>query len=1020
MTKVLQLRDVRDTKLWKVLSTDFKDNDSIVATALAQNVIQICEELSQRIKGFYSLHPQFTLHDETHFLRVTELMSRIIPDETLKQLNPIEVALLIFVAYFHDQGMVLTVKEIEGLDENTDFQVFKANWIENNPNYSEIVESSRTTVGIEYDRCIQRLNELRSLMLSEYIRITHGKRAADFIKSEYALDKRIEACEVNLSDLIANLCWSHVRPANDVIPANGYYLDESIGNYTVNMQYIAVILRLADILDFDRERTPQALYRTIHFTSDVSVKEWAKHLSVGGWVISKDLIRFTLKCEHPVYQKTALQFMDWIDDELISAYGLINQFSNVIAAKYKLALPIRVDRSRIEPQDNSYSYYDLEFSLSRDAVVRLLMTDRLYTSPSLCIRELLQNALDALRHRQAIMKRDNGTHFHNGQIEIEHSVNSEGYEVLRCTDNGIGMNEPIIRKFLTRAGTSYYRSSEFLQERNTFLKAGVDFDPCGQFGIGFMSCFMFGDRIKILTRRDRGPNSGYDSPIVVEINGLGGIVVVRKGAPDQPVGTTVEITGGKKPKFLDESEDILRLVEYVSTVCVGADYPINVKCSIPEIENSFTITPFSAKPITNMESAGLSCIKTFHQSFNEIHPQLTGEMKVSFLIDDDQKLTLANSEAYWVNTNPDVMDSIKLVDARDDKYFKTYAINDGISLDGILVCGRPTSIKIRLDDIGIEDNVLTDIFESYMIDVRGNIKPELSPARTFPSRIGEDWDRIASFIMLGHGKIWGKVLQTETDYEMIWQIAIINGASFPWINSYSIWKYVQVPLIDEFGVIEWSKISELMRVNLVSENNDVKFVTNFNKEISSYEKLERWDSERYRRKSVEQEIKKTLISMGTISIENDQVFLELREPTTPDKAPFEFLFKEHPMIYALPFSTMINHLFSIEIPIKIVNRKHALVQLALKQKYSKDVSDIELFSDWASFVLSSPSLIAESILTGAVASKDMRTLGRLSESMDWSQIPPEFHPPYLIWTRANGVISISMETLRQWAYAEVY
>ena len=37
------------------------------------------------------------------------------------------------------------------------------------------------------------------------------------------------------------------------------------------------------VLDFDRDRTPDSLYRTIDFSSGVSLLEWEKHRTITGW-----------------------------------------------------------------------------------------------------------------------------------------------------------------------------------------------------------------------------------------------------------------------------------------------------------------------------------------------------------------------------------------------------------------------------------------------------------------------------------------------------------------------------------------------------------------------------------------------------------------------------------------------------------------------------------------------------------------------------------------------------------------
>ena len=114
------------------------------------------------------------------------------------------------------------------------------------------------------------------------------------------------------------MCESHGRDAEWLNAANDCHYDWSIATLRVNVQYIGVLLRLADILDFDKDRTPDFLYRSIHFTNSVSLREWEKHRSIQGWVITPNLVRFTAECNHPVYERAVRQYMDWIDTEPVS------------------------------------------------------------------------------------------------------------------------------------------------------------------------------------------------------------------------------------------------------------------------------------------------------------------------------------------------------------------------------------------------------------------------------------------------------------------------------------------------------------------------------------------------------------------------------------------------------------------------------------------------------------------------------------------------------------------------------
>jgi hypothetical protein len=363
MSQVMALRGLRDTILWKILDKNFKEtHDDEISRFLAANLLVICQEASDRMKSTISLHKQFTLHDDTHLIRVTELMAKIIPEKTLRDLNPIEISLLILAAFFHDQGMVLDIKEMEQIKQNENFKIFRDNWLIEHPNIRE-VEVQLRDMNLSYTER-QKYEyikyELSNAMLTDYIRQTHGSRSAEFVRSKYSNEKMWVVAGTSLAPYVAKLCNSHVISSLDLVPEKGFNYDESIGRYRANLSYLSLVLRLADILDFDRDRTPDSLYRTIHFSNDISLLEWEKHRSVEGWDISPKVIRFTMQCEKPQYQKAAFDFMDLIDNELRSALNLIKLYPSEFE-RYMFDLPSSVDRSRIKPKDDSFIYHDLEF-----------------------------------------------------------------------------------------------------------------------------------------------------------------------------------------------------------------------------------------------------------------------------------------------------------------------------------------------------------------------------------------------------------------------------------------------------------------------------------------------------------------------------------------------------------------------------------------------------------------------------------------------------------------------------------
>src|ERR1044071_8940061 len=108
-----------------------------------------------------------------------------------------------------------------------------------------------------------------------------------------------------------------------------------------------------------------------------------------------------------------------------------------------------------------------------------LLAKHLYSEKKVFIRELVQNAHDAIRRRQA---REAGG---GGRIDIYFRT-EEDRIIFR--DTGLGVNREDLGEKLSSIGASGTRDSQI---------EGV----IGQFGIGFLSAFIVGKRVEVRTRK---------------------------------------------------------------------------------------------------------------------------------------------------------------------------------------------------------------------------------------------------------------------------------------------------------------------------------------------------------------------------------------------------------------------------------------------------------------------------------------------------------------------------------------
>lgn len=1019
--KVINIKRIEETTLWKHLQLLSDGN----AKSLVESLPTICEEAADRMKSMPTASPQYTLHDESHFLRVVEIMAMVL-GETVDQLNSIELCLLILTAYYHDQGMVMTEVEDSNLYSDPKFQLFRENWRVDYPNQKEIQEQLKNSqiTDDERGRLAGLLSELEAAMLTDYIRETHAKRSYDYVINTFATDKRLEIYDINLSSILAKLCESHYFHTHTLTPANGYLYDQQIGLAKINEPFIAIVLRLADILDFDADRTPDVLFRTIHFSSGISLREWEKHRAITGWEINENKVRYTAEYAHPAYQAAAFKFMDWVDKELSECQNLCRTFPAEFQ-RYKLPLPSSTDRSRIKPKNNSYICHDLEISLSRNEIIKLLMTDKLYNRPYICIRELLQNSLDALRYRKAIYASDD-MDWNKGRIDFLHTLDKDGYETIQCKDNGAGMDENIVTRFFTKAGRSFYRSPDFERERVAFRKKGIDFDPCSQFGIGFMSCFMLGDRIKIETRRDYGQGKQYGKPLVIEINGLGGLIVIKKGSDSQDIGTTVTITSRKKPSFLDRWTDNVKLITVLKHFAVATEFPITGHCEVKELEEFLDIPITSSYIPTLIEDAKIDKDKfiTVEQDFNEIDENLTGTIRESFLINDLGLPALDSHNAYW-RTRQNAADRLEFALVhKDQEYQSTYHDKSQISIDGILLCGTAGRPQWQ-DDLEVKMNLgwrPTHIeCNPYSLDVRGNLKPEITPAREPIDQTGgltlhPKWKALSNIVHKSAGKIWLKLINEYfprgLSSETFWKLLVVHSGEAHYIPLKPLWQNVFIPLCIE-GKTDWRKISEVPALTLSEDHENWRLKTTNNHMIEFPLSIIEWEKGGVQNPSLQSQLNIIVIACCCLSLNNNKIVLNVSRPngellTAESRA----ITGKMMYIQTLPYEGIAIDLITVQAPVKTANFVHPLVKECMKVSYNDPLSE---FAN--TFVRCITDLICSKKQDRTLEKPDrwLKISAHQYFAIDWSKYQDaKLKPPYKIWSKDRGIFEITEDHFSDW------
>lgn len=512
--------EIENQKLWRLLVEKAEKKDKEGTRDFLSAVKAVCEygvTLSLTIRDTF---PTYTLHNEIHIHNVMEIMLKLLR-ERKADLHMEECAMLMMAACCHDIGMSVNKKEKEYLQSCPD-------------RMKEYLEKNPKDYAAAYAKGVSEAPRITDEILQHYVRVNHHNRVLQQLQKmeggwPSALEKYISA------EQLAKVCQSHGENP-ETINALSTFAPE------LDLHLCAVLLRLGDILDFDAARAPDTLYRYINLEeldgieAEKSREEWKKHKESHGFHFSEEepyALFYRATCTCIQIEQAVINYLDWVDDELACCGRLVR---NMGKNWNNLLLPSKIER---QITADGYVSGQYRITLDQEKVIDLLIGRDLYSNPAIFVRELLQNAIDAVRTRKQLDK--NLPRAWKPQINVRTWIDEDGHDWFRIEDNGIGMSEDTIRNYFLKVGHSYYTSDQFNADKLR-CEADADYAPISRFGIGILSCFM-GDpknnRVEIATKHFTD-NGKYYPAYRMSIQGINGFYYLasdaehRETAPEMP------------------------------------------------------------------------------------------------------------------------------------------------------------------------------------------------------------------------------------------------------------------------------------------------------------------------------------------------------------------------------------------------------------------------------------------------------------------------------------------------------
>lgn len=681
----------RDERLWEILKEKAEEEDQgrrldqQIKEKYLSAVESVCEYGVQRADTIRDTFPMYTLHNETHICNVMRLMESLLGDEA-GGLSRDETAMLIMAACCHDIGMSYSEDDKEELFEDKD-------------RLNRYLDSHCG----EYVKACQAGNgtpQMTEDMIQDYLRSIHHERVRELLcKGKWQEWPQVLNGWIEREDLI-RVCQSHGEDCEA--------LEKIEPLPHMDLRFCGILLRLADILDFDTSRAPEAVYEYSGFgqvQSAAGIKskeEWDKHIASNGFDFTavKDRsypysLDYSATCKSMQVEQTVKCYLDWVDRELMECNRLLQKYNG----KWQhFILPGKINR-RITSSGYKSGQYRL--TLDQDQVIQLFTGENLYGDPAVFVRELIQNAIDAVRTRERL-DRDRPSGW-KGQINIRCWMDEDGYHWFRIEDNGIGMNEDIIRNYFLKVGCSYYSSDEFVRAKLR-CRADPDYMPISRFGIGILSCFM-GDkknnRVEVSTKHFEEGGKYYPS-LRLSMHGINGYFYLADKTEGHTPGPMMGKTKEEQKPYLNEPGTVIAVRTNL--------YQTGAYRSFKEIVDKYVMYPEVHIHYEDDENHACDYL-TEKELMDEVHafypsfdPKKRGVLEIPIPEEKFQKLYARIPELAQVKRP---LPKILLKCIALDEYTKSLYLN-GAALIGKLE-RELGSVEVMIDEEGFLADVETDL-----------------------------------------------------------------------------------------------------------------------------------------------------------------------------------------------------------------------------------------------------------------------------------------------------------------------
>lgn len=483
--------------------------------------------------------PGFTVHDQSHTDSLWRLVDLIATPGL--ELTPTEAWALGVAILLHDLGLPVAaypggraeLREAAGWPDARGAALRRR--LGRAPSKEELATSDS-----KLDRAADQV----------LLRQRHAERAAELVDARWDQGRSLiddSELRASLGPTAGRVAASHWWSSEQLLDLGGRQgaPGDLPSEWTIRPILLGALLRIADAAHIDESRAPgrERAFRELDETARL---HWDFQGRLRQPVIEGDRIRFVSSADFGPELAEAwwlcFDQLRMLDEELAGVDAVLQTENeprlaarSVEGARDPGQLAALVVPAGWEPIDARIELSDAT------KMIRRFGGRALYgRAKAVPVRELIQNASDAVRARSLLQEG------HRGWIEVRVR---NGVREVTVTDNGIGMSVGVLTGALIDFGRSLWESEELASFLPGLQNRG--FQPTGTFGIGFFSVFMWASEVTVKSRSLR---EGPDQTRVLSFpGGIGSRPLLKPAGPAEQMlepGTAITLHLGGEDEEL--------------------------------------------------------------------------------------------------------------------------------------------------------------------------------------------------------------------------------------------------------------------------------------------------------------------------------------------------------------------------------------------------------------------------------------------------------------------------------------